>query len=199
MPSDEPAPNQALAALEVLRGRADGFFERVLGEHADDMRCAPGCASCCRPGLSVFTAEAVALRAALRQLQQHAPELRDRVRAQGQEDLPSHCPLLVDDRCAVYAARPLICRTHGLPTIDSDATDASSDAPSRLGTRRLRGLPIVHCELNFSAEPSPGGAAPLRSENVMDLAALNRPLAVIAELFEAGAPRVLLASLAVEP
>jgi Fe-S-cluster containining protein len=88
--------------------------------------------------------------------------------------LQESCPLLVDQRCTVYDARPLICRSHGLAVVER------------------AGAAAAWCELNYT-----GGAPP--SASVLQLERLNAPLAVAAALWEAGAPRIGLDELARAP
>lgn len=67
--------------------------------------CAPGCSSCCRQ-FSVVPLEAALIAQELgRQTTEPAAPRTDE----------SACGLLVADLCSVYARRPIICRTQGLP------------------------------------------------------------------------------------
>ena len=79
----------------------------------------------------MFAVEAAPIRDALAELAVRDPPLRARVRQQA--DDPAHadrCALLVDGRCAVYDARPLICRSHGLPiAAEPLATSGKPEAP----------------------------------------------------------------------
>jgi Fe-S-cluster containining protein len=88
---------------QQLRDYCDAFWDRVYKKYAVEFACAPGCATCCElPSVNYLEAY---LMAGIIETgpQQHAP-----TRAQGP------CPFLANDRCTVYASRPLICRTHGL-------------------------------------------------------------------------------------
>ncbi|MGV1100197.1 YkgJ family cysteine cluster protein [Thiovibrio sp. JS02] len=76
---------------------------------ADTLQCRPGCASCCIP-FAVLPIEAAAMRAALTALPM---DRKDRIYSQSKTE-STHCPLLVDQLCAIYGARPIICRTQGL-------------------------------------------------------------------------------------
>jgi Fe-S-cluster containining protein len=89
-------------------------------------------------------------------------------------EVAHHCALLVDDRCSVYDERPLICRTHGLPTRGRDEAATSS----------LQG-----CPLNFTAGPPP-------ASSVLELAAVNAPLSVMARMWDGHGSRVALEALA---
>lgn len=154
------------ATLVQLRTRVDQHFAAALARTPTAFACREGCASCCLPGLSVFEVEAVAIREALASLE---PALRERVRAQAHAPALDHCALLVEGRCTVYPARPLICRSHGLAVVTDEGK-------------------LDHCPLNYVEQ-----AVPRESTLVLD--AINRPLALMAQLWDGG-ERVDLAALA---
>lgn len=141
--------------LSVRVGELCGQIEERCSEH---LACREGCDSCCRH-LSLFWVEAVALAWALKQAD---PAQAETIRQQARDaksDGP--CPLLLGGRCLLYAARPLICRTHGLPLL-----------LERDGERR-----IDYCPLNFQqATTLPPGA-------LVNLEALNTTLAAVNALF----------------
>jgi Fe-S-cluster containining protein len=169
---------EAAKALVVLRGRVDAHFDRAMDRSPGQMRCGEGCHQCCHVRLSVFWVEAEGVIRALARLAQTHPDLRARIRSQA--DDPAHadrCAMLVDGRCAIYEERPLICRSHGLPIAVED--DAGS-------------YDVDWCELNYpSAAPPP--------ESTLRLDALNRPLAVMARMFDEHGDRIELAALAGSP
>lgn len=167
---DDPARRDAAAALVVLRRRVDAHFDAAIARSPTAFACRAGCAACCRPGLSVFAVEATRLEAAIARL----PEpTRQRLAAQGAAPPAEHCALLVDDLCAVYEERPLLCRSHGLAV----AAPADGDGPRA----------VDHCRLNYT-ETSPPPAS------VLDVDAINKPLSVMAQMW--GGSRVALAALA---
>jgi len=92
--------------LETL----DAEISRVGEMHAATISCGPRCSSCCL-AFSVLPIEAACLRKAIAALPSTS---RERLRKNLTEDTDL-CPLLIDDLCSVYAARPVICRTQGLP------------------------------------------------------------------------------------
>lgn len=141
-----------------LVAKVDAFCGAVSHRLGAHMLCAPGCAACCR-AITVFPVEAFALAHALAQL---PTEQVRRIRT-GLSDSTRRtiCPLLAEARCQLYAARPVICRTHGLPLL----------------TRRGGDPQITWCPRNFNDLSSIPGDA------VLDLETLNRPLAVINRLF----------------
>ncbi len=67
------------------------------------------------------------------------------------------CPLLAGGECLLYGARPLICRTHGLPLLVDDGA----------------GRRVDFCPENFR------GLESLPGEAVLDLERLNAALAAV--------------------
>jgi Fe-S-cluster containining protein len=167
--------DEATSALVVLRRRVDAHFDEAAERSPDQLHCRSGCDRCCHVRLSVFWVEAEGILHALARLAETDPELRQRVREQA--DDPQHadrCTMLVDGRCAIYDVRPLICRSHGLPIAVED-DDGSYD--------------VRWCELNYTdASPPP--------DSTLRLDAVNRPLAVMARMFDGHGDRVDLAALA---
>jgi len=101
--------HQLLAAL-------DAEIVRIGALHAATISCGPGCASCCL-AFSVLPIEAACLRRAIGALSAASRERLERNLADGSD----RCPLLLDDLCSTYGARPVICRTQGLPLAYVDA------------------------------------------------------------------------------
>ena len=137
-----------------LISRLDDLCRGITEQFHAAIACRDGCDGCCRH-LSLFPVEAAALAAALREL----PRLeRQRLRERARDYPPNHpCPLLEGHRCTLYAARPLICRTHGLPLL-----------MNRDGVRL-----VDYCPLNFQGISSlPGGA-------VINLDQLNEILVTV--------------------
>lgn len=84
-------------------------IEAVLREH---ITCSEGCSSCCT-AVTLFPVEAAALKGALDSLPaEEAAAIRRHVAEHAADE---RCPLLDRHRCLLYGARPIICRTHGLP------------------------------------------------------------------------------------
>mgnify|MGYP001813731917 CR=1 FL=1 len=102
-----------LARLATLASEVDAAFGAIQARRSDRMRCAAGCSACCRARLSITRVEATFLRDGLASLPgARRSELSARTREVGREP----CPALDDDgRCGVYAFRPLICRSYGVP------------------------------------------------------------------------------------
>lgn len=145
----------------TLISRVDDICRRIEEDLRTEIACTSGCDGCCRH-LSLFPVEAAALAAAL----QDVPlSERRRIRERARATLPTDpCPLLEQHRCLLYAARPLICRTHGLPLL-----------MNRDGKRH-----VDYCPLNFRGVSSLPGSA------VIDLDRLNETLVAVNLRFISG-------------
>ena len=123
--------NQTLLTLferyATLTAYCDQAFAAAVDRYAAQMRCAKGCASCCQLE-TVAPLEAVIIAAYLRNFPLTQVPASD-------EASPACALLTADGICAIYPARPLICRTHGMPMQYPD--QAERDA----------------CPLNFLAFP----------------------------------------------
>ncbi|RJX30405.1 MAG: hypothetical protein C4531_09065 [Desulfurivibrio sp.] len=121
-----------LQDYRALVDRIDEEIRKTAELHGDRLRCAPGCSQCCAIS-SVLPLEAAMLRQAIGGLDE---QLRKMLRLQAEADVS--CPLLVDRLCLVYQARPLICRTHGLPIAYVDY--------------ERQAIEVSACPLNFSEQ-----------------------------------------------
>lgn len=97
----------------TLQENASEFFEKISQKHSTAMECKAGCSKCCMTDISVFDIEAdriaewfsllsVEKQNELTQLWQTPNEA-------------GACSFLYEGLCSIYEARPLICRTQGLP------------------------------------------------------------------------------------
>jgi hypothetical protein len=96
-----------------LAAKVDGFFARVEVRHADDLKCRTGCSDCCHTRLTVTSVEGEAIRQEIARwpLAQRAALLANATTA-----APDRCAALSPSgRCLIYAARPIVCRSHGAP------------------------------------------------------------------------------------
>lgn len=150
-------PDKNLANYLSLLDRVDQLCGEITARFAGQISCKAGCSSCCRH-LSLFAVEAANLVTAVRKL---PAEIKATLA--GRIDWPADgsCPLLLDDCCTVYAERPVICRTHGLPLL-----------------AEIDGVRAVDCcPENFS------GAGSLPGSAVINLETLNSALVAINSLF----------------
>jgi uncharacterized protein len=157
MTTTDTAPN-LLSNYRDLVGRVDELCRRIEAGFRGHIACGRGCDGCCRH-ISLFPVEAVSLYAALRRLSPSRIELmRERART---ADTAGPCPLLADGLCLLYDARPLICRTHGMPLLVHRGAERSVD----------------FCPLNFK------GIGTLHGASVIDLDRINETLVAINALF----------------
>lgn len=151
----------AFANYRRLVESVDTLCARIVSAHGSHLACTRGCDGCCRH-ITVFPVEAYALARALGDLpEQLRSELRDRA-ARTPPEAP--CPLLREGICLLYPARPIICRTHGLPLL--------METPD--------GVRVDHCPHNFKGVDSLPGSA------VIQLERLNETLAAVNALFVQG-------------
>jgi Fe-S-cluster containining protein len=95
----------ATDALRKLHERIDASAAEIALRNSQRLRCERGCPSCCVDDLTVFPIEAERIRAF------HAGLLRN------EAPHPSGaCAFLGNaGECRIYADRPYVCRTQGLP------------------------------------------------------------------------------------
>ena len=106
--------DDATNTLRKIHERIDARAGEISLHHSQRMHCERGCQTCCVDDLTVFPVEAERIRTS------HMALLRD-----GAPHPPGACAFLDHDgRCRVYADRPYVCRTQGLPLrwfIEDDA------------------------------------------------------------------------------
>ncbi|MCB9554203.1 MAG: YkgJ family cysteine cluster protein [Myxococcales bacterium] len=149
------------AEYRALVEKVEAFAARAHAAQAPWLRCRAGCDGCCRTRRSAWAVEIDALRTHLATL---PPERQSELAARREDPAVvagARCVYLdPDGRCAVYAARPVICRTHG-PAV------------------RLPDGETVWCGLNFEGLDEAAVLAALPADAVLDLDLLNRMLALV--------------------
>lgn len=90
----------------AIRDELDRHCAELYQLHAPHLNCKAGCDSCCMD-FSIFPVEFYAIK------QQAGDNLKKGMNPAYKGD----CPFLVNHRCVIYAARPMICRTQGLPLL----------------------------------------------------------------------------------
>ena len=117
--------------LDKFFAAIDQAFEAVRKAHPQAITCGKGCADCCHAVFDVSLVEAVNLQAHFQGLD---PTVQGEIVAAAQEARQAwaqimesrldpavariRCPLLdAQGACLCYAARPVNCRTYGIPTV----------------------------------------------------------------------------------
>lgn len=91
--------------IDALHDEVDRRAAALAARHAARMACARGCFGCCVDDLTVFEVEAERIR-------RGASELL----ATGTPHPAGRCAFLGSEgECRIYALRPYVCRTQGLP------------------------------------------------------------------------------------
>jgi len=150
--------DDALSNYFAYVAKVDELCKRIESEFSDQLTCHAGCSGCCQH-ISLAWVEAVAIATACQRLPADEAEAI-RLRARSAEP-DGQCPLLINNKCALYHFRPIICRTHGLPIL------------AALGSERS----IDYCPLNFT------GVSTLPGSSVIDLDRLNTLLDSVNSVF----------------
>jgi Fe-S-cluster containining protein len=99
--------------IETLQENASGFFEKIMTKYSADMKCAEGCSKCCYTDISIFKVESERL---LAWFNSQSSETKLELQTLWKQPVEKGaCTFLYNDRCSVYEARPVICRTQGAP------------------------------------------------------------------------------------
>ena len=168
LPSPSGLKEQSEVLLDLLNKTNGGFrashvadathqgFERSMNRHfkAKGLACRQGCAFCCHSYVSVSSLEALLVAHTILSLPEQrrdavivkVHEIDERTRGLSPEErtgkgaLP--CPLLRENRCSVYAVRPLSCRAEM-------STDASACERLINGLKAERLSPVLPSNLKI--------------------------------------------------
>jgi Fe-S-cluster containining protein len=149
----------------------DHEFRTEAARFGDRIQCRRGCSMCCSQMFAILPLEAAriarlvsalpprdrerlqararAYLEAARRMGLRGPGPQDPIRPRTGVRIP--CPALEGDACAIYEARPLICRKWGIPVYDPARPDQ-----------------LQACELNFTpGEAIPVGSLPERHTELL--------------------------------
>jgi Fe-S-cluster containining protein len=157
---------------DALVAKVEAFTAAAFERARDQMACRRGCDGCCFAWLTVDQVEADRIRAALAEL---PADLREEVRTRGslQQEREAarasepRCAMLQDDgSCAVYIARPLVCRTQGYALRYPEGFIPAAAVRMRVNTGE-----VTHCPLNFT-QREPALAEVIDAERVDQILAV---------------------------
>lgn len=125
---------QADDYVRRLHQLVDQLVAPIVAVNAPRLACRVGCAGCCTDGLTVAGVEAERIRRDFGHVLEEAPA------AEG-------CAFLDEaGACRVYAARPYVCRTQGLPLRWAEAGVEHRDiCPLNEAGPPIEGLPVEAC------------------------------------------------------
>lgn len=140
-----------LSHYETLRDRVSQKFFDIQKKHSESFACKLNCHSCCKPGLTVSPIEAKAIK-------NYLTKNKTAFAAWGE----NRCAFLSKTgACAIYPARPLVCRSHGAPLQFFDQKSKSHFRDT--------------CPLNFTDKE----LTAVPAEDVINLDTLNTLLATL--------------------
>lgn len=174
-----------LVAHRALLAKVDAFERAARERRAASMSCRARCSACCHVSLTVCDVEAAVVREGLAALDHDArarlrarleglappgaPGVAQRALERARLEPERRCMMLEDDgRCAIYASRPLVCRTQGLALRYPEGT---IPAAAVLARGRGGADALTWCPLNFRD-------APPRAEDVLDAERVDAMLAL---------------------
>ena len=183
IPGDPLVP-AALTEYAAVVDRVQAFAGAAADAQAAHLACRKGCDGCCRLRRTAFAVEVAAIRHHVQTLDAHRQdELRAR-RDDAEVQAGARCVFLdADSGCAIYPARPIICRTHG-PAV----TSAESG--------------LVWCGLNFTAVRDAEVPRIAPASSVLDLDRINALLTIVDARYRAengGVRAPLDAALEIDP
>jgi len=146
-----------LANYYNLIDKVESKCAEIIRNFGDHINCKKGCSECC-VHISIFPVEAAAMAISLKdKVEDDILLILDKLEVKNTDN----CPLLHENKCILYEARPIICRTHGFPVYFFENSDYH-----------------VHvCHHNF------GNGINLPQHAVFDLNHLNKTLFAINQMF----------------
>ena len=128
------------ARLLRIHDDIDAAVAALARRHEQRLRCGVGCTDCCVDDLTVFEVEAERIRSYWDD------------RRTGQQAHPAgRCAFLSQaGECRIYAVRPYVCRTQGLPlrwveTTDREPVEYRDICPLNENDEPLQALPADDC------------------------------------------------------
>lgn len=169
--SADPEEHDLLASYRQFLQRIEAHSARIESRWSEQLACQKGCSGCCHRDLSVFPIEAERIRTYLEELGTRPlpavlpPPLTPTALTVLELEGAIPCAMLDSDGlCRIYEARPMICRTHGLPLAIPDDDNVYGDV----------------CPLSFDGG---AGLAEVPGDDFLSLETVNTVLAALNQQF----------------
>ena len=126
-----------------LLDKIDNFVADVMAKHAGSFKCGPGCAKCCVAGITVWRVEVDNIRENLN---------RSESRVTSHESRKDGCNFLTEGNlCAIYEARPIVCRLWGAPLAIPAGLESEWGIRDHETSKTDAGT-LTCCDLNFQGD-----------------------------------------------
>ncbi len=165
MPSAKQNKAKIAESYDKLLSALDEESARLSSRFESEVVCRAGCSACCKVPRSVLPLEAEYI---LRN-NNLDKETKETIKKNAAES--GNCPFLINDLCAVYPLRPVICRTHGLPLLYFFEEEER--------------YAITHCELNFI-----GRETGFKDGEYLNMETINAGLRLLNEKMGYGTERI---------
>ncbi len=109
---------EILFQYQNLVHKVDQVWKNLRLHYDSHIICSPGCSHCCEVERTILSIEAYVVE---QQLATLSPQRLKKLRSRHRLKNDTRCPMLWGNLCAIYFARPIICRTHGLPIFYCEA------------------------------------------------------------------------------
>lgn len=123
-----------------LLEKIDAFVAGVMQKHHSSFKCAPTCSKCCVSGIKVWRVEADHIRKRFSLLESRVTNDESRKNA--------CCFLNEKNLCAIYEARPMVCRLWGAPLMIPKGREGEWGIRDNATRTRDTGT-LICCDLNF--------------------------------------------------
>lgn len=124
---------ESLATLQKFYAALQPDTDRLENIHRGKLQCKKGCSACCEDNLEVFGIEAENIRITQKEFLE-----KEKAHPKGK------CAFLDQEgACRIYASRPYVCRTQGLPLriLNEKGKEIRDVCPLNLTDRKLEQIP----------------------------------------------------------
>ena len=128
--------------------QVDIICDDIIERNQNEINCSPGCSGCCQGNLTVNAVEAYNMTSTLKK--DFAPPLQS----------GDTCIFLSEGQCIIYASRPLVCRSQGMPLLYGLGDEGGE-------------VELSLCQMNFQ------NTEEITEEDCLDMDRINLALAAL--------------------